>query len=51
MKTGVIFGGCGYIGLHFAEELINSKICDLIYLIDIKEPINIFLILLNPFLI
>lgn len=44
MKTGVIFGGCGFIGLYFAEELINLKICELIYLVDLKEPTDNFLI-------
>ena len=42
MNTVVIFGGCGFIGLYFAEELINSKACELIYLVDIKEPIDNF---------
>ena len=44
MQTGVIFGGCGFIGLYFAEELIKLKICEFIYLIDIKEPEDNFLI-------
>lgn len=44
MKTGVIFGGCGFISLYFAEELINLKICELIYLVDINEPTDNFLI-------
>jgi len=43
MKTAVIFGGSGFIGLYFAEELINQKNFELIYLIDIKEPIDNFL--------
>jgi len=38
MNSAVIFGGCGFIGLYFAEEAINQKLYDMIYLVDIKEP-------------
>ncbi len=38
MSSAVIFGGCGFIGLYYAEELINQKSYDKIYLVDIKEP-------------
>jgi GlcNAc-P-P-Und epimerase len=44
MQTGVIFGGCGFVGLYFAEELIKLKTCEFIYLIDTKEPEDNFLI-------
>jgi GlcNAc-P-P-Und epimerase len=38
MNTIVIFGGCGFIGLYFAEEVLNKKLYNNIYLVDIKEP-------------
>ena len=38
MSSAVIFGGCGFIGLYYAEELINQKSYNKIYLVDIKEP-------------
>jgi nucleoside-diphosphate-sugar epimerase len=38
MSTAVIFGGCGFIGLYYAEEALNQKLFDSIYLIDLKEP-------------
>jgi len=43
MKSVIIFGGCGYIGINFAEYLINQKKYDLIYLTDIKKPSQNFL--------
>ena len=43
MKSVRIFGGCGYIGINFAEYLINQKKYDLIYLTDIKKPSQNFL--------
>ena len=38
MKTAVIFGGMGFIGIHFAKYLLNQKKYNFIYLIDISEP-------------
>ena len=38
MRTVVIFGGMGFIGIHFAKYLLNQSKNDLIYLIDISEP-------------
>jgi len=38
MSSAVIFGGCGFIGLYFAEEAINQKLYNIVYLVDIKEP-------------
>ena len=38
MRTAVIFGGMGFIGIHFAKHLLNQSKNDLIYLIDISEP-------------
>ncbi len=40
MRTVVIFGGMGFIGIHFANHLLNQNKDDLIYLIDISEPKN-----------
>lgn len=38
MKTAVIFGGMGFIGIHYAKYLLNKKKYKFIYLIDIAEP-------------
>ena len=38
MNNVVIFGGCGFIGLYLAEELVNLNLYRKIYLIDIHEP-------------
>ncbi len=38
MKTAVIFGGMGFIGMHFATYLSSQNKFELIYLIDISEP-------------
>ena len=38
MKTAVIFGGMGFIGMHFATYLLSQNKFELIYLIDISEP-------------
>ncbi len=38
MKTAVIFGGMGFIGLHYAKYLLNQNEYKFIYLIDISEP-------------
>lgn len=40
-KSCVIFGGTGFIGGHFAEYLINNKLVDEVYLVDIR-PIRPF---------
>ena len=40
MRSVIIFGASGFIGLHFARQLIDLNKCDLIYLIDISEPKN-----------
>tara|TARA_B100001057_G_C22748732_1_gene910844 strand:+ start:85 stop:1110 length:1026 start_codon:yes stop_codon:yes gene_type:complete len=40
MNSVTIFGGCGFIGLYLAEELINLNLFEKIYLVDIKEPQN-----------
>ena len=42
MKNLVIFGGCGFIGIHYAiKNLYNF---DKIFLIDLNKPKNLFLI-------
>ena len=38
MKNAVVFGGMGFIGLHYAKYLLNQKKYNFIYLIDISEP-------------
>ena len=38
MNNIAIFGGCGFIGLYLAEELVNLNLYGKIYLIDIHEP-------------
>ena len=38
MKNTVIFGGRGFLGLHFANYFLIHNKYDLIYLIDISEP-------------
>ena len=42
MKSVIIFGGCGYIGINFAEKLLSQHVYDHIYLADIKEPSDKF---------
>ena len=41
LKNGVIFGGTGFIGSHFAKHLIEINFVDEVYLVDIK-PIRPF---------
>ncbi len=38
MKTGIIFGGSGFIGCHFSNYLISECGFDRIYLCDLVEP-------------
>ena len=38
MKSAVIFGGCGFIGLYFAEKALDINLFDNLYLVDIREP-------------
>tara|TARA_B110000483_G_scaffold134683_1_gene161165 strand:+ start:1081 stop:2103 length:1023 start_codon:yes stop_codon:yes gene_type:complete len=38
MNSGVIFGGCGFIGLYFAEKALDINLFDNLYLVDIREP-------------
>lgn len=37
-KTAIIFGGTGFIGLHFSRYLIDQKLFEQIILADIKPP-------------
>ena len=43
MKSVIIFGGCGYIGINLAEYLINQNAYSTIYLADIRKPSQEFL--------
>ena len=43
MSTATIFGGCGFIGLNYAEELLKVRNFERVYLIDIEKPSDIFL--------
>ena len=42
MSNIVIFGGSGFIGLHFIEHLLINRNFNCIYSIDIKEPVEAF---------
>lgn len=42
MKSLVIFGGCGFIGINFAYK--NFQKFDKIFLVDLNKPKNLFLI-------
>ncbi len=39
MNTAVIFGGTGFIGVHFAKYLLDNNYVDKVYLLDI-DPIE-----------
>ena len=43
MNNIVIFGGCGFIGLYYAEELLKVNKNINIYLADLKKPLDEFL--------
>ena len=43
MKNAIIFGGCGYIGINYTEYLINKNEFEIIYLADIKKPVQDYL--------
>ena len=38
MNSAVIFGGCGFIGLYFAEKALDLNLFNNLYLVDIREP-------------
>jgi nucleoside-diphosphate-sugar epimerase len=38
MNSVIIFGGCGYIGINFAEFLLKKNIFEKIYLADVAKP-------------
>ena len=40
MRSAIIFGGSGFIGLHFAKFLIEGFLIDRVYLVDIKPRDN-----------
>lgn len=37
-KTAIIFGGTGFIGLHFSKHLIDNHLFEQVILADIKPP-------------
>ena len=43
MKKAIIFGGCGYIGINYAEFLVNKNEFEKIYLADIQKPTQNYL--------
>jgi len=43
MKSAIIFGGAGYIGLKLSEYLLANKLSDSIILADIREPNRVLL--------
>ena len=43
MKSAVIFGGCGYIGVNFVEFLSKKNEFQFIYLVDIRKPLQNFI--------
>tara|TARA_B100002019_G_scaffold126528_1_gene108978 strand:- start:5428 stop:6447 length:1020 start_codon:yes stop_codon:yes gene_type:complete len=38
MKTAVIFGGSGFIGMFFAEHLLNTCSFNKVYILDLESP-------------
>lgn len=44
MKNILIFGGSGYIGSHWAKYLIENDLCESIYIADIQQLDDDFLI-------
>lgn len=38
MKSAVIFGGTGFIGLHFTRFLLDAELFERVYLVDLNEP-------------
>lgn len=42
--NAIIFGGCGFIGIHFAEHLLLNRKFKKIFLADLTEPKDIFLL-------
>ena len=42
MKSAVVFGGCGFIGLYYADKALDLNLFDKLYLVDLKEPEDIF---------
>tara|TARA_B100000579_G_C22750432_1_gene813696 strand:+ start:84 stop:1103 length:1020 start_codon:yes stop_codon:yes gene_type:complete len=44
MNKAIIFGGCGYIGINYAEFLANKNEFEIIYLADVQKPTQNYLI-------
>jgi nucleoside-diphosphate-sugar epimerase len=38
MKSAVVFGGSGFIGLHFTRYLVDAALFERVILVDLKEP-------------
>jgi len=38
MKTGVLFGGTGFIGTHLAQHLLRENLAERIFLVDLHPP-------------
>lgn len=38
LNSAVLFGGSGFIGIHFTEYLLRNNICDFVTIADIKPP-------------
>lgn len=43
MSKIIITGGFGFIGVNFIQYLLNNKLCEKIYVIDINKPIDKYL--------
>ena len=43
MRKIIITGGFGFIGVNFIEYLLNNKLCEKIYVIDMNKPIDKYL--------
>lgn len=40
MSKIIITGGFGFIGVNFIEYLLNNKLCEKIYIIDMNKPLD-----------
>jgi nucleoside-diphosphate-sugar epimerase len=41
MKSVVLFGGTGFIGTHLAQHLLQHKLAETIFLVDLNQPLNV----------
>ncbi len=42
MKSAVVFGGTGFIGLYFIEKVLDEHLYDNLYIVDTREPEDTF---------